>query len=161
MIHLRDHLEELAEAAARDGRTAGPMAAIRRGRQRRRRLAGGTAALLAAVLVAGAVGADQLGPLLDDPGLLHPFGEARLLEVAGQGLSEGSGLNLLLSQDSVTPRGRSLTSFGMRSYSRLATLPFSTVHTGSSRLGGSSSARGLVTKTCLVSGPRSRAARRV
>jgi hypothetical protein len=62
MIHLRDHLEELAEAAARDGRTAGAMAAIRRGRQRRRRLAGGAAALLAAVLVAGAVGADHLGP---------------------------------------------------------------------------------------------------
>ena len=61
MIDLRDHLQELAEAAARDGRTAGPMAAIRRGRQRRRRLAGGTAALLAAVLVAGAVGVDQLG----------------------------------------------------------------------------------------------------
>jgi hypothetical protein len=62
MIDLRDHLQELAEAAARDGRTAGPMAAIRRGRQRRRRLAGGAAALLAAVLVAGAVGVDQLGP---------------------------------------------------------------------------------------------------
>jgi hypothetical protein len=62
MIHLRDHLQELAEAAAREGRTAGPMAAIRRGRQRRRRLAGGTAALLAAVLVAGAVGIDHLGP---------------------------------------------------------------------------------------------------
>ena len=62
MIHLRDHLHELAEAAAREGHTAGPMAAIRRGRQRRRRLAGGTAALLVAVLVAGAVGADHLGP---------------------------------------------------------------------------------------------------
>jgi hypothetical protein len=62
MIDLRDHLQELAEAAAREGRTAGPLAAIRRGRQRRRRLAGGAAALLAAVLVAGAVGADQLGP---------------------------------------------------------------------------------------------------
>lgn len=62
MIDLRDHLQELAEAAARDGRTAGPMAAIRRGRQRRRRLAGGTAALLAAVLVAGAVGVENLGP---------------------------------------------------------------------------------------------------
>jgi hypothetical protein len=62
MIHLRDHLQELAEAAAREGRTAGPMAALRRGRQRRRRLAGGTAALLAAVLVAGAVGASHLGP---------------------------------------------------------------------------------------------------
>ena len=60
MIDLRDHLNELAEAAARDGRTAGPMAAIRRGRQRRRRLAGGTAALLAVVLFAGAVGAENL-----------------------------------------------------------------------------------------------------
>jgi hypothetical protein len=60
MIDLREHLQELAEAAARDGRTAGPLAAIRRGR-RRRRLAGGAAALLAAVLVAGAVGADHLG----------------------------------------------------------------------------------------------------
>jgi hypothetical protein len=62
MIDLRDHLQELAEAAARDGRTAGPLAAIRRGRRRRRRLAGGAAALLAAVLFAGAVGADHLGP---------------------------------------------------------------------------------------------------
>jgi len=62
MIDLREHLQELAEAAAREGRTAGPLAAIRRGRRRRRRLAGGTAALLAAVLVAGAVGTDHLGP---------------------------------------------------------------------------------------------------
>jgi hypothetical protein len=60
VIDLRDHLQELAEAAAREGRTAGPMAAVRRGRQRRR-LAGGIAALLVAVLVAGAVGVDQLG----------------------------------------------------------------------------------------------------
>jgi|Tabmets5t2r1_1033131.scaffolds.fasta_scaffold00277_5 hypothetical protein len=60
MTNLRDHLQELAEAAARDGRTAGPAAAIRRGRQRRRRLTAGTAALLAAVLAAGAVGTGQL-----------------------------------------------------------------------------------------------------
>ena len=60
MTNLRDHLQELAEAAAREGRTAGPAAAIRRGRQRRRRLAAGTAALLAAVLAAGAGGTDQL-----------------------------------------------------------------------------------------------------
>src|SRR4029453_13411018 len=62
MIDLREHLQELAEAAARDGRTPGPMAAIPRARRRRRPLAGGPAALLAAVLVAGAVGADHLGP---------------------------------------------------------------------------------------------------
>ena len=60
MTNLRDLLQELAEAAAHQGRTAGPVAAIRRGRQRRRRLAAGTAALLAAVLAAGAVGAGQL-----------------------------------------------------------------------------------------------------
>jgi hypothetical protein len=60
MTNLRDHLQELAEAAARQGRTAGPAAAIRRGRQRRRRLAAGTAALLAAVLAAGVVGTGQL-----------------------------------------------------------------------------------------------------
>jgi hypothetical protein len=61
MIDLRDHLHELAEAGAREGRTAGSMAATRRGRQRRRRLTVGAAALLAAVLVAGAVGVDHLG----------------------------------------------------------------------------------------------------
>ena len=60
MTNLRDHLQELAEAAAHQGCTAGPAAAIRRGRQRRRRLAAGTAALLAAVLAAGVVGADHL-----------------------------------------------------------------------------------------------------
>lgn len=60
MTNLRDLLQELAEAAARDGRTAGPAAAIRRGRQRRRRLAAGSAALLAAVLAAGVIGAGQL-----------------------------------------------------------------------------------------------------
>jgi hypothetical protein len=60
MTNLRDLLQELAEAAAHEGRTTGPAAAIRRGRQRRRRLAAGTAALLAAVLTAGAVGTGQL-----------------------------------------------------------------------------------------------------
>jgi hypothetical protein len=60
MTNLRDLLQELAEAAAHQGRTAGPAAAIRRGRQRRRRLAAGSAALLAAVLAAGVVGTGQL-----------------------------------------------------------------------------------------------------
>jgi hypothetical protein len=60
MTNLRDLLQEVAEAGAREGRTAGPAAAIRRGRQRRRRLAAGTAALLAAVLAAGVVGTGQL-----------------------------------------------------------------------------------------------------
>lgn len=61
MSDLRERLQELAEAAARQGRTPGPRAALRRGRQRRRlRLAGGTAALLALVLFAGLLGSDRL-----------------------------------------------------------------------------------------------------
>ena len=60
MSDLRERLQELAEAAARQGRTPGPQAAIRRGRRRRLRLAGGTAAVLVLVLVAVAVGSDQL-----------------------------------------------------------------------------------------------------
>jgi hypothetical protein len=53
MIDLREHLQELADAAARHGDTAGPAAAIRRGRQRRRHIAGVVAAVLAVVLAVG------------------------------------------------------------------------------------------------------------
>jgi hypothetical protein len=99
MIHLRDHLQELADAAAREGRTAGPMAAIRRGRQRRRRLAAGTAALLAAVLVAGAVGADRLGPggrsLAPAASPTRPRFPAKLATYAPNGSAEAAVLRLL------------------------------------------------------------------
>jgi hypothetical protein len=99
MIHLRDHLEELAEAAAREGRTAGPMAAVRRGRQRRRRLAGGTAALLAAVLVAGAAGAGKLGPGDRDQGPASPPTRprfpAKLATYTPNGSAEAAVLRLL------------------------------------------------------------------
>jgi hypothetical protein len=57
---LREHLHELADAAARHGTTTGPAAAIRRGRQRRRRIAGAVAAVLALVV---AVGSGSLGRL--------------------------------------------------------------------------------------------------
>jgi hypothetical protein len=60
MSDLRERLQELAEAAARQGRTPGPRAAQRQGRRRRLRLAGGTAALLVMVLLAVAAGADRL-----------------------------------------------------------------------------------------------------
>jgi hypothetical protein len=60
MNDLRERLQELAEGAARQGRTPGPQAALRRGRRRRLRLAGGTATLLALVLLAATVGADRL-----------------------------------------------------------------------------------------------------
>jgi hypothetical protein len=61
MSDLRDRLQELAEAAARQGRTPGPQAARRRGRRRQLRLAlaGGTAALLMLALLA-AIGTDRL-----------------------------------------------------------------------------------------------------
>lgn len=60
MNDLRERLEELAESAARHGRTPGPQAALRRGRRRRLRLAGATAVLVVVVVVAGVVGADRL-----------------------------------------------------------------------------------------------------
>jgi hypothetical protein len=63
MSDLRERLQELAEAAARQGRTPGPQAALRRVRRRRLQLAAGTATLLAMVLVAVTVGTDRLaGP---------------------------------------------------------------------------------------------------
>jgi hypothetical protein len=63
MSDLRERFQELADVAARQGRTPGPQAALRRVRRRRLQLAAGTAALLAMVLVAVAVGVDRLaGP---------------------------------------------------------------------------------------------------
>jgi hypothetical protein len=61
MLDLRQHLQELADAATRDGATPGPTHAIRRGRQRRRRIAAGVASLLLVAVVAGAAGTGQLG----------------------------------------------------------------------------------------------------
>jgi hypothetical protein len=99
MIRLREHLQELADAAARDGRTAGPTAAVHRGRQRRRRLAGGTAALLAAVLVAGAVGAENLGPggrdLAPASPSTRPRFPAKLATYTPNGSAEAAVLRLL------------------------------------------------------------------
>ena len=60
MPYLRQRLQELADAATRDGVTPGPAHAIRRGRQRRRRIIGGVASLLLVAVVAGAAGTGQL-----------------------------------------------------------------------------------------------------
>jgi hypothetical protein len=60
MSDLRERLQELAEAAARQGRIPGPQAAIRQGRRRRLRVAGGTAAGLALALFVSLLGADRL-----------------------------------------------------------------------------------------------------
>jgi hypothetical protein len=59
MSDLRTRLQRAADEAARHGRPSGPGAAIRRGRQRRRRLIGGTASLVVLVLVAGAFGSGR------------------------------------------------------------------------------------------------------
>jgi hypothetical protein len=53
MLDLHDRLQELADAATRDGATPGPAHAIRRGRQRRRRIVAATASLLVVALAAG------------------------------------------------------------------------------------------------------------
>jgi hypothetical protein len=60
MSDLRERLQELADAAAHQGRTAGPEAVRRRGRRRQLRLAATTAVLLALVLFASLLGTDRL-----------------------------------------------------------------------------------------------------
>jgi len=60
MSDLQTRLQWAAEEAAHLGRPPGPGAVIRRGRQRRRRLLGGTASLVAVVLLAGALGTGRL-----------------------------------------------------------------------------------------------------
>jgi hypothetical protein len=60
MSDLQTRLQTAADEAARLGFIPGPEAAIRRGRQRRRRLVGGTASLVVLVLLAGALGTGRL-----------------------------------------------------------------------------------------------------
>ena len=72
MPDLRERLQELADAAARDGVTPGPAHAIHRGRQRRRRIIGGLASLLLVAVVAGAAGTGRLGDR--PPGPVAPPG---------------------------------------------------------------------------------------
>jgi hypothetical protein len=57
---LHERLEELAEAAASHGRTPGPQAALRRGRQRQWRLGVGRSALVAVALFAVTVAGNWL-----------------------------------------------------------------------------------------------------
>jgi hypothetical protein len=53
MLDLHERLQELADAATRQGATPGAAHAIRRGRRRRRHIAAATASLLAVAVVAG------------------------------------------------------------------------------------------------------------
>lgn len=60
MSNLQTRLQQAADEAALHGRTPGPEAAIRRGRQRRRRQLGGAASLIVLVLLAGALSTSRL-----------------------------------------------------------------------------------------------------
>lgn len=82
MSDLRERFQELADAAAREGRTPGAAAAIRRARQRQRRLAGGVASLLVVVLVAGAMLVDR-GP--GEPGPRPPVAPPSTSSLPGTG----------------------------------------------------------------------------
>jgi hypothetical protein len=72
MIDLRERLQELADAAVREGATPGPAHAIRRGRRRRRRIAAATASLLVAALAAGALATGRLTVGRDLPAVAPP-----------------------------------------------------------------------------------------
>jgi hypothetical protein len=76
MSDLQTRLQTAADEAARHGRAPGPEAAIRRGRQRRRRLVGGSASLVVLVLLAGALGTGRLAsrptPLAPAPTTIAP-----------------------------------------------------------------------------------------
>jgi hypothetical protein len=76
MSELRERLREAADAAARQGSMPGPAAAVRRGRQRRRRLVGGTVSLVVLALVAGTLGTGRLAsrqpPLTPTPTTTPP-----------------------------------------------------------------------------------------
>src|SRR4029453_5979456 len=76
MSDLQTRLQRAAEEAAHLGRTPGPGAAIRRGRQRRRRLLSGTASLAVLVLLGGAFGsgrwASRQTPLAPAPTTTSP-----------------------------------------------------------------------------------------
>jgi hypothetical protein len=79
MSDLRERFQEVADAAAREGRTPGAAAAIRRARQRQLRLAGGVASLLVVVLVAGTILVDRVVdgpaplPVGGPPGTTRPL----------------------------------------------------------------------------------------
>ena len=73
MSDLRERLQELADLAARQGRVPGPEAARRGARRRQLQAAGGTAVLLAVVLLAATVGPARPA----GPAPLHPSATTR------------------------------------------------------------------------------------
>jgi hypothetical protein len=68
MSDLRERFQELADAAAREGRTPGAAAVIRRARQRQLHRAAGVASLLVVLLFAGTMLVDRVAGGPDEPG---------------------------------------------------------------------------------------------
>ena len=86
MSDLRKRFQEVADAAAREGRTPGDAAAIRRARQRQLRLAGGVASLLVVLLLAGTMLVDRVGGGPDEPAPLPAVGPPRTQSRPGTGV---------------------------------------------------------------------------
>jgi hypothetical protein len=85
MSDLRERFQELADTAAREGRTAGAAAAIRRARQRQLRRAGAVASLLVVLLSAGTVLVDRVAGGPDEPGPLPVVGPPSTLSLPDTG----------------------------------------------------------------------------
>ena len=85
MSDLRERFQEVADAAAREGRTPGAAAAIRRARQRQLRLAGGVASLLVVLLLAGAMLVDRIAGGPDEPAPLPAVGPPSTRSLPGTG----------------------------------------------------------------------------
>jgi hypothetical protein len=85
MSDLRERFQEVADAAAREGRTPGAAAAIRRARQRQLRVAGGLASLLVVLVVAGTMLVDRIAGGRDEPAPLPAVGPPRTQSLPGSG----------------------------------------------------------------------------
>jgi hypothetical protein len=85
MSDLRERFQEVADAAAREGRTPGAAAAIRRARQRQLRLAGGVASLLVVLLLAGAMLVDRIAGGPGEPAPLPAIGPPSTQSLPGSG----------------------------------------------------------------------------
>jgi hypothetical protein len=85
MSDLRERFQEVADAAAREGRTPGAAAAIRRARQRQLRLAAGVTSLLVVLLFASAVLVDRVAGGPDEPAPLPAVGPPSTQSLPGTG----------------------------------------------------------------------------
>jgi hypothetical protein len=85
MSDLRERFQEVADAAAREGRTPGAAAAIRQARQRQLRLAGGLASLLVVLLLAGTMLVDRVVGGPDEAAPLPAVGPPSTQSLPGSG----------------------------------------------------------------------------